>query len=164
MKFLGSIKQIAFTKLWSLSKMSTRNPLFIYPTYKATKDCLNQSTKSFGRAHYQNGAANAFRHAYWNYLIAKYCTKWSKNEVKILTWTKDITDWHENAFRNRELARAMDFHNNEIGRRVFKQNTNKTQEEVLELLLQMTKNSQKIKHNDDINKNKFNLVHLTDCA
>lgn len=164
MKVLTLIKRVPFSQIWSLFKSGFYYPLFIYPTYRATKDCLAESTTYYGRAHYQNGEANAFRHAYWNYLIAKYCTKWSKNELKILAWTKDITNWHENAFRNRELARAMDFHNNEIGRQVFKQNTNKTQEEVLEILLQMTKDSQKIKHTDDINKNKFNLVHLTDCA
>jgi len=31
------------------------------------------ATLNFGRKHYQNGQANAFRHALWNVLIAQKC-------------------------------------------------------------------------------------------
>jgi len=162
MNVIATFKRIDISSFWSLFKISIQNPLFLYPTYKATRKCLKVSTNQFGRAHYQNSSANAFRHAFWNYLIAKYCTKWSKITSRILKWTKSITDWHENAFKNRELARLMDFHNNEIGRAIFIQNQEKTEEEVLQELLQLTNSSKKIEVKADILKNKFNLVHITE--
>uniref|UniRef100_UPI0030D8F7B2 DUF6973 domain-containing protein n=1 Tax=unclassified Croceitalea TaxID=2632280 RepID=UPI0030D8F7B2 len=128
----------------------------------ATKECLSISNKYFGRLHYQNTPANAFRHAFWNFIIAKKCTKWSKNIKTVLKWTKNITDWHENAFRNRDLARKMDFHNNKVGREVFRTHSENTQEEVIHLFIEMTKNSIKITEHSVLKNHQLTLVHLTD--
>lgn len=159
---LSVIKRIDLASLRLLVRLSASNIPFIIPTYKATKACLKTATQHFGRKHYQNGPANAFRHAYWNYLIAKYCTKWSKNDLKILEWTENITDWHENTFRNRPLARTMDFHNNAVGRKVFEENKETTINGACELLLQMTKASVKINSEEEIKNNSTILVHITD--
>ena len=161
MKLFGILKHITIRSFWSLLKLGLRYPLFAYPTFKATKTCLSVSTQYFGRAHYQNTPANAFRHAFWNYLIAMKCTKWSKNISSILTWTKAITDWHEDAFRNRELARLMDLHNNAIGRSIFLNNHHKTIEEATSLLLNMTDTSVLIEHKDELHENALNLVHIS---
>ncbi len=138
------------------------NPFFVVPTIRATTECMKTATTYFGRKHYQNGPANAFRHAYWNYLIAKKCAKWSKNETVILKWTKNITDWHENAFKNRALPRLMDLHNNKIGRTVFVTNSSSIIKEVVELLFEMSKQSIKITSKEQLEGNTTNLVHITD--
>ncbi len=160
MNILQILRRIDFQSFRSLLGLCLRYPLLPYPTLMATKICLKIATQHFGKAHYQNTAANAFRHAYWNYLIAKRCTKWSKNEDKILFWTKAITDWHENAFKNRELAKLMDLHNNNIGRTVFRENSKQSIEKVTTLLLEMTKNSALISSKETLEQNPTNLVHL----
>ena len=75
MKFYTILRRVAFKNLWAIFKLSCRHPLFVYPTYQATKKCLTIATKYYGSLHYQNTPANAFRHAFWNYLIPKKCTK-----------------------------------------------------------------------------------------
>ena len=162
MSIIVTLRRIDFASFWLLLKLSIRHPMFLWPTFKATKECLQLSTRHFGRAHYQNTPANAFRHAFWNFIIAKKCTKWSKNIKTVLKWTKNITDWHENAFRNRDLARKMDFHNNKVGREVFRKHSENTQEEVINLFIEMTKNSIKITEHSVLKNHQLTLVHLTD--
>ena len=139
-----------------------KHPIFIYPTLKATSECIHIATKHFGKEHIKNGQANAFRHALWNYLIAKKCTKWSKNKEKVQEWTKNITDWHEEAFINRDLARLMDLHNNAIGKQVFAENSTAKVEDVIALLLQKSAQSVKISNKEALTGVENSLVHLTE--
>ena len=132
------------------------------PTIKATRECISVSTKSYGKLHNKNGPANAFRHAFWNYLIAKRCSKWTKEDQSAVIWAQKITDWHENAFRNNELARKMDFHNNEVGRWIFNENGSKSMVEVIELVQQMTLESTQINKISDLSQYKNQLVHISD--
>ncbi|MDT0606129.1 DUF6973 domain-containing protein [Croceitalea rosinachiae] len=162
MNVIAIIKRIDLASFWMLLRLCIKHPLFLWPTFKATKVCLQVSTQHFGTAHYQNTPANAFRHAYWNYLIARKCTKWSESNKKIMNWTSAITDWHENAFKNRPLARLMDLHNNKIGRTVFLNNSKQSTEKVLLIFLEMTKDSIKISKEEELPKNINNLVHITD--
>lgn len=161
MNLYKTIKRIRPKSLWPLLKLSVTNPLFIIPTVQATKDCMRTSTDHFGSKHYQNGPANAFRHALWNFLIAKKCTKWSKNQEKILKWTKNITEWHEEAFKNREMARLMDLHNNAIGRTAYCANSLNSIDEVEEILLEMTTQAVKINNEKESLQYKNHLVFLT---
>lgn len=161
MNLIKTIRRINLKSFWLLLKLGLKNPFFIYPTFIATKQCLIISTQHYGRLHYLNSPANAFRHAFWNYLIAKKCTKWSKNIDKIKDWTKNITDWHENAFKNRPLARKMDFHNNYIGRLVYLKYSDRSVEEVLLIVLDMAKKSIKITEQTLLEKYQSSLVHLT---
>lgn len=39
-----------------------------------------------------------------------------------INWAKKFTDWHEDFSPNEGLARAMDLHNNKMGRDFFKDN------------------------------------------
>jgi len=162
MNFIAIIKRVDLASFWKLTKLCLNHLLFLWPTFKATQACLKVSTQHFGRAHYQNTPANAFRHAYWNYLIAKYCTNWSQNQERILNWTKSVTDWHENAFKNRPLARLMDFHNNKIGRAIFLVSPDLPAEKAVLIFLEMTQNSLKISSESEIRQNISTLIHITD--
>ncbi len=162
MNIFKTIKRINVKSFWQLILLGFRNPFFIYPTINATKQCLSISTKYYGRLHYQNTPANAFRHAFWNYLIAKKCTKWSNKTNKVTNWTKLITDWHENAFRNREIARQMNFHNNKVGRLVFIKHENDSIEKVIDIFIEMALNSIKITEQTTFQNHKFSLVHLNE--
>ncbi len=141
--------------------MGLRRPMFILPTIKATRECLKISTKAFGKLHNKNGPANAFRHAFWNYLIAKRCRRWTKEDKNAVLWAQKITDWHEYAFRNNKLARKMDFHNNAVGRWIFIENGSKSMVEVIELVQQMTLESTQINMTSDLSQYKNQLVHIS---
>ncbi len=118
------------------------------------------ATLHYGKEHYKNTPANAFRHAFWNYLIAYNCAKWNSNSKKVLHWTKAITDWHENAFINRELPRVMDFHNNKIGRKTYVEHQGETFIKVQRYLQQMTLNSVKVSHPNELIFHVNSLVHI----
>ena len=134
---------------------------FIWPTIRATKQAVAMATGYFGSSHHKNTPANAFRHALWNYLIASKCSQWSKNDTKIHTWTKKITDLHEQLLPGNELANAMDLHNNSVGLYVYFTNKMLPLEEVISLLLAMVNRSMKITSIEEVSKTpKTQLIHL----
>ncbi|WP_129654010.1 DUF6973 domain-containing protein [Flagellimonas olearia] len=138
------------------------HPFFIVPTIRATKDCIRISADNYGRLHHENGPANAFRHALWNYLIAKRCFRIRHDKDSVLQWAEKITDWHEHVFPNTELAKTMDFHNNAVGRLVFRENPEKTESEIIELLKSMTLVSVKIDSNTKLASLKTQFIHILD--
>ena len=162
MNLLAVAKRVDFKNILKGVFIGLSRPHFILPTIKATKDCIAISTKNYGKLHHKNGPANAFRHAFWNYLIAKRCFAFKKNEKKVLSWTKKITDWHENAFPNNELARKMDLHNNKVGRLFFMTNFQITEDEAIALFQNMTANSLKIDSSISLDKLDDQLVHITE--
>ena len=93
-----------------------------YPSFRATQKTLNIVSKKYGETHRKNGPANAFRHALWSALLAHEALNWGKDIYKSLAWAKNITDRHEKIMPNKELAKAMDLHNNGIGRNVYLEN------------------------------------------
>lgn len=119
------------------------------------------STEHFGRKHYQNGQANAFRHALWNVLIAKYCTKSVNTVNRALAWAKKITDWHEETFFSKKLPMKMDFHNNEVGRNLFRDNVEWAEEKFISQLLSLTNSAIKVNKDTKLNQFKNQLVYLT---
>lgn len=160
---MNPFKVIARVKpegLWKLLKLAIPNILFLWSTYQATKNCMSISTEHFDKKHYQNGRANAFRHALWNILIAKRCMK--NNVGKALEWTKKITDWHEETFFGQQLPMLMDYHNNEVGRNLLKQNLEWTNEQFVSKLLTMTDEAFKIQEESELNQYKNQLVYITD--
>ncbi len=152
--------RINLKSFWTLVKLCFISPLYVFPTISATNKCMAISTKLYGREHYKNGPANAFRHAFWNYLIAKKCFSWKKKVESVLTWTKKITDWHEAAFPNRELSRMMDLHNNEVGRFMFKECLTKLESQVVDTLREMTSDAVKINAKTDLTLLKNQLVYI----
>ncbi len=77
-------------------------------------------------------------------------------------WAKKVTDWHEEAFPNKELAKKMDLHNNAVGRFIFETNSEKSEEEVISILQKMTLASVKIEENTNLSILKDQLVHILD--
>jgi phosphoserine aminotransferase len=157
---IAVVKRVDFKNMLKGVFIGLSRPHFILPTINATKDCIAISTKNYGKLHHKNGPANAFRHAFWNYLIAKRCYNWQRNEKTVLAWAKKVTDWHEDSFPNKKLPREMDLHNNEVGRFIFAQNTEKSEQEVLELLKNMTLESIKIDENSTLSEHKDRMVHI----
>ena len=160
MNLFAVLKRVDFKNILKGVFIGLSRPHFILPTIKATKDCIAISTKNYGKLHHKNGPANAFRHAFWNYLIAKRCFNWQRNEEAVLVWAKKVTDWHEDSFPNKQLAKAMDLHNNEVGRFIFVKNTEKTEQEIVELLRKMTLESIKIDEKSTLSEHKNRMVHI----
>lgn len=113
------IRRFRYRQFWQLLWLSMRFPLYVYPTLKATSISYKWAKKEFPDDHGKKGKANAYRHAFWNSLISFECKKWNKNTRRILSWTKLITDKHEQLSPNEPLDECMDLHNNRIGRNLF---------------------------------------------
>lgn len=148
-----------FRELVILSGLFLRHPLYLFPTYKATKRTLKISNRLYGELHHKDNSTNAFRHALWNILICKFCLPIAGSPEKAVRWCKKVTDLHERLSPNEVLARAMDLHNNRIGRELFL-NSCGTDEELLPLLEQMTKNALKVRTLKEIEATRENLVFI----
>lgn len=122
------------------------------------------STGHFGREHYQNGPANAFRHALWNVLIAQRCMNTMRKLEPALRWTEKITDWHEKAFFSQTLPMKMDYHNNAIGRSLVRKNPMFSTKEYVNSLLELTKAARLITLETDLNQSKNQLVYISNGA
>lgn len=137
--------------------------MFLLPTLNATRKSLAIATEHFGREHHRNTHANAFRHALWNYLIFKACQKWSKNEEKVLRWTTKITDLHEELMPNAPLAKAMDLHNNQVGREVAFQQKNEAEKTVVSYIKELSLRSKYIESLEELQHiAPTQLIHITD--
>ena len=162
MNLFKTILRVRPQSFWALLKLCMPNILLLWPTYKATKDCMKLSTEHFGRKHYQNGRGNAFRHALWNVLIAKYCHPVAASLERAVEWTKKITDWHEEAFFGKTLPMLMDYHNNKVGRSLFQGNSDWPQETFIEQLLQLTQEAVKVNQDSLLNQYQNQLIFISD--
>ncbi|WP_169630318.1 hypothetical protein [Flavobacterium sp. ASW18X] len=160
MQPLKILKRVSLSSFWLLIKIGLRYPMAILPTLSATKVCMQTADQWYGKAHHLNGKANAFRHAYWNYCIAKNCYNKSYTIEHSLQYSKWITDWHEKAFPNRDLPRAMDLHNNKIGRLLFKSHPNLSLEQAAEKCRILAEQSVFIKSVPEIKNIKNQMVHI----
>ena len=134
MSFVKVIRGLNYKQLISLSGKFIKHPLFMISTITATAQTFTISQREFPDIHGKHNKANAFRHALWNILIAKKCTRFSKNIEVVLHWTQQITDWHEEFSPNEELAKEMDLHNNAMGRDLFLDVTKMTTLEITNTL------------------------------
>jgi hypothetical protein len=164
MNILSVIKRLRPKNLWQFFILAIRYPLCIIPTFLATRKCIQVATEQYGRSHHRNTPANAFRHAYWNYLIADYCLHAYHNLEKVIHWTQTITDWHEEVFINSALPKAMDLHNNAVGRHLFMKHYQESPETALTILLTMAKDSKKVQTLEEIAQSPLSLVHLIDFS
>ena len=161
------IKSLNKTQLKSLFFMFLRRPHYIYPTFRATSACYRICGKNFPGKHQLNGPENAFRHALWNILIAKATMKWiwiGNKAEKSERWAEKITDWHEEFAPNSDLAKAMDLHNNRIGRELFlkwlNENKGLSNTFIVDELKEMLPQSRKITSVGDIEKQTQHLIHI----
>ncbi len=150
-----------FKQLWSLAGFCLRYPLFMIPTYVATRKTIAVCDEKFGKAHHKNGRANAFRHALWNVLIIHKCKRWA-SITKATAWAKRITDWHEDFSINPELARAMDLHNNHIGRTFAQQHADASQSQLIQLVMVMIPLSRKHTTVQQMQEKPNTLTHIED--
>ena len=139
------IWQLNLTQLFQLIGVLILKPLYVFPTLKATRQTLKICDSLYGKEHYKNTAANAFRHALWNILICKKVFQIQKKEEKALDWVKKITDLHEKLVPNKTLETAMDLHNNKVGRIIFKENPTFSEEKFIGVLQGKVKSAKKIK-------------------
>ena len=73
---------------------------------------------------------------------------------------KKVTDWHEDSFPNKVLPKKMDLHNNEVGRYIFRQHPEKSENEIVELLNKMALESIKIDEYTSLSEFKNRMVHI----
>ncbi len=160
MKAMGLFKLINKGNAWSFIILFIRHPFNFIPTLLATYQCVEISNEQYGTLHHRNNATNAFRHALWNFLIAKKCSSWRRNKRKAIKWAQQITDWHEEFSPNEPLEREMDSHNNHIGRKLFIQNDEKSIESFVEVLKEKVENSKMIVSIEDLKNYSNDLVHI----
>ncbi|MFC6860607.1 DUF6973 domain-containing protein [Zunongwangia atlantica] len=129
------IRQLNFKEIFILLKLFLPQPFYIFPTYRATRETLKLCDRLFGKKHYQDNRENAFRHAYWNFLIAEKVFQKNNSVEESIIWAKKITDLHERMAPNKALARAMDLHNNDVGRNIFSNNPKENAVERLQDLM-----------------------------
>ena len=158
-----AILQLDFKRLVKLLGLLLRHPLFAFLTLVATIKTFRITNRKFPETHHKNGRGNAFRHALWCCLIMMYCCKISSPQ-KSLKWCKQITDMHEELFVNEQIARAMDLHNNQVGRGLFLQMLPTIHRQFFERsffinpLLKLTDNAEILNNKNNISKN--SLVYI----
>ncbi|MBE15316.1 MAG: hypothetical protein CL867_03645 [Cytophagaceae bacterium] len=150
-----------FRKLWSLALMGLKHPSYIWPTYTATRQCIDICNRKFGELHHKNGPENAFRHALWNSLIIYRSLQAGRELEKATYWAKKATDWHEEFSPNEPLARAMDLHNNKVGRDLMQMQPNLDAKTMIDALLLLLQKSEYI---DNLDKLKMYKKHLLETA
>ena len=153
------IRQLNFKEIFILLKLFLPQPFYIFPTYRATKETLRLCDRLFGKKHYQDNRENAFRHAYWNFLIAEKVFQKNNSVEESIIWAKKITDLHERMAPNKALARAMDLHNNEVGRKLF---SNNHEENAVEKLQDFMNSAVKITEPELSKFDKNQLVFIED--
>ena len=77
-----------------------------------------------------------------------------------MAWAKLITDWHEDFSVNEPLDRAMDMHNNEIGRLLAKGIFAENERKIIEIVQNETKKAKKVTNIEEIDQYKDQLVYL----
>ena len=162
MNLWQNLKRISFPKLIGFGVIFLKKPFLIIPTWKATKHTYEFCQKEYGNEQNKNGKANAFRHAYWNYKICKNSLKFTKNTQKSAKWTQKVVDYYEKVTRNEALDRAMDIHNNAIGRMLFLANFDVNEQQMTKNLQKLAKKAVKVTKIEEIKHFDNQLVYISD--
>ena len=159
---VGILRNLNFHQLLLLGKLFLKNPRYAVPTLLATKNSMRIATKEYGEKHHLDNKANAFRHALWNLLILRSCLKWNSNLEKAMKWTKTITDWHEEFSPNPALEKVMDLHNNQIGRNLYAETKNLTQDAMVKFLKDKASKAKRIFNVEDCENYKSEMIFIED--
>lgn len=162
MSFWKIIKGLNYRQLSSLFVWFLKHPLYMMSTIQATLQTFQVSQKKFPNIHGGHNKANAFRHAFWNVLIAKKSARFSNDTESILNWTQKITDWHEEFSPNEKIAEAMDLHNNRIGRDKYLEYGEKPVKEIVKMMILELDDAVKISDVGEIQQYSRRLVYLED--
>ena len=149
-----------FGQLMRLFGWTLRHPLWMFAAAKATARTMQIVQEKFPDIHGKDNKANAFRHALWNALIASNCYRIKKDVELVLSWTQRITDWHEDFSPNKPLARAMDIHNNQIGRGVFRECLEMEEQALCEILTEQLTTAVQIASLEEMQKCSDNLIYI----
>lgn len=149
-------------EVFQLFTVSIRQPRFIIPTMKATRQSIKICDELFGDDHHENNRTNAFRHALWNYLICEESYEVCESVEKAVDWSKKITDLHEKLAPNDKRAKLMDLHNNRIGRSIFKRFYSEENLDIIMLLKEEMKKAIKVSKTEEINAHQDHLVYIED--
>lgn len=160
MTLVQLIKSISFKSVPSLVGLALYYPLFVIPTLQATRKTMRIAQKEYGNAHKGNTKANAFRHALWNVLIAKYCLRWRNNDEKVIKWTKKITTKHEKLAPNPPLEHAMDLHNNKMGIHRFKGLKELQDHAIVIAIKKQAEKAIKVNSPEEVQEENTNLVYI----
>lgn len=82
----------------------------------------------------------------------------------VVNWAKLITDWHEEFSPNELIAKEMDYHNNRIGREVFRKDPTMSDVATIEFFKELATNSEKIIEVETISHHLHQFVHLVDFS
>lgn len=85
------------------------NPVKGYRTHEATEQASEAAETQFPQVSLFKGNGDAFRHAYWNFLMAYCCG---------VEWAEDFANAHESETPAGD-DKTMDLNNNEVGRRLY---------------------------------------------
>ncbi|MCG8918600.1 hypothetical protein L6E12_22720 [Actinokineospora sp. PR83] len=91
--------------------------------YDIYRTAIHDAENVFGGAGITDGHSDAFRHAYWNAMLANRFGP---------EWAAQYTTAHERVDTNSATAEAMDLHNNEVGRRIAAEHPDAGPEELKE--------------------------------
>src|SRR5690606_34039836 len=115
------LKNLSLSQIFKAIGLFLPQPIYFIIFLKATKKTLEICNAIYPEKHQKNTFENAFRHALWNFILAKQLFESNKNEEKSMKWAKKITDLHEQIYKNNPLHQAMDLHNNNYGIQLFKE-------------------------------------------
>ncbi|MBL8951893.1 MAG: hypothetical protein JNK82_14010 [Myxococcaceae bacterium] len=102
-----------------------------------------------------NGHADAFRHAYANALLTQ-----ERGEE----WTAAFTTAHEQNPDSSPLSVAMDLHNNEVGRRIARENPDASPEEMADLIQKAVENGEMVVIGQDLKLHYSNEIPVDAAA
>lgn len=154
------LKKLNFKKLWELCRFAFGQPRAMFYTFKATRQCVKLCDQAYGKTHNLHNRANAVRHALWNLLIAKRVAAKKQNASSAMQWAQKITDWHEEFSVNIELAKAMDLHNNKIGRNLYVTLNGQSATDMLKHLQVIALDALKINSPEEISMAEQRLVYI----
>lgn len=160
MNLWRSIRKIDWFHLMGFCWLLLKRPFLVYPIYIATQKTLSVSGKLYGKAHFKNGPANAFRHAFWNVLICKAFYRRHKDAMKATAYCEAVVNYYEKSTKNLPMDHSMDYHNNQIGRKVFLEYLDENEQKFIETLQNMATNAKKVIKVEDFANHQDSLVYL----
>lgn len=160
MKLWVRIKKLSLPSLLGFGWILIRRPHLIFPVYQVTQRTMQICNERFGKAHFNAGKANAFRHALWNYLLCRKVNGIINNPIHSALFTERLVNYYEKVTRNEVMDRRMDDHNNAIGRNIFLSNLDENEEKMIDFMQNEAKNAQKVSQIEGFSNMGNKLVYL----
>lgn len=111
-----------------------------------------------------DGHADAFRHAYWNALLAnRFGQEWAE-QFTTAHERVDVTSKLVNPAHHTATQEAMDLHNNEVGRRIAAEHPNASQKELKLYIEEAVRNGEMVVVNKDGQLVRSNEVPIGDTG